>query len=145
MAGNNRDRNLAFQAAESALRAGEDHLRNNALKEVDFNDDPVSSTPGPNPGLVPQIKPTAARPDDEAGRVGYWRGYNWNVHSRQYGTDIDSTTERPRYAIEVMGAVQPGSVKFGVEPEPNTYRITARGVGSSGGAVVYLQSTYIKL
>ena len=27
MAGNERDRNLAFQAAEAALRVGEDHLR----------------------------------------------------------------------------------------------------------------------
>lgn len=145
MAGNNRDRNLAFQASESALRAAESYLRATALQEGDFNDDPTAGTAGTNPGLVAQIKPSTARPNDEPGKALYWRGYTWTVHSRQYGSDVANTAERPRYVVENMGTI-PGPSASGGKPLPdaNVYRITARGVGRSGAAVVYLQSTYIK-
>ncbi len=143
MSGNSRDRDIAFQAAEAALRTAEDYLVANAgLGEADFDDDPTSTTASGHPGLIGQVVPDSTT--DEPGRARYWRNYNWAVHSQSYPADIQNTSERPRYVIELLGSTGTVSRISGPRPEPNTYRITARGVGMSGSAVVYLQSTFIK-
>src|SRR5690606_23521558 len=80
MAGNSRDQNLAFQAAEAALRAGEQRLQGSLVPV--FN----NSTPG------------LRQPVDNPGSAAFWAAYGWageagtNAGSQQYGRDIDGVS-----------------------------------------------------
>lgn len=139
MAGNMRDRNIAFQSAEAALRAGEDLL-----------DLPVlPSFSGSVVGYWPDLnKPNALRP-----RPPIWTPQQWTANSVQIAADtIGGVTEQPRYAIEkiiVTGlAASKGS---GIDHESieraqdaEYYRITSRGLGITSDAEVVLQSTFAR-
>lgn len=131
MAGNVRDRSLAFQAAEAALREAEDFLGQAALPQFSNVN-----------GLL--------QPQDHAGRQATWDSHGWDTNSRQYTGSLEDengnalTAEPPRYVIEELPPVQaPGeSVRFGALPEVGVYRVTARGVGGTVDAVVILQTTF---
>lgn len=131
MSGNVRDRSLAFQAAEAALREAETFLGQAALPQ--FNN---------TGGLL--------QPVQHAGRQATWDSHNWAGNSRVYGgalVDEDGqnlTAEQPRYVIEELPPVQSpgGSARFGALPEVGVYRVTARGVGGTTDAVVILQTTF---
>ncbi len=143
MAGNARDRSLALQAAEAALRGAEDYVSDNAIMEEDCENDPGASTASGIAGCLSQIKPDSVDKDYDPGNVRFWRGHNWAVHSQTYDTTLEDTAAAPQYVIELMPPRIP--------PEPEdladkdqVYRLTARGFGLSGNAVVHLQGTYIK-
>lgn len=142
MATNTRDRNLAFQAAETALIAAETWMNGLATEPSPWAD----ATKGRY-----DFDPTAANPIWET--AGIWDGANVvaypctptdttpSVSSSCVGgtkTEISKVAKQPRYIVEKMGLAD-SSV-------PNTfaYRITARGTGSSNAAVVMLQSTYVR-
>lgn len=133
MAGNMLDLNIAFQAAEAALREGEDYL--NAATLPDFDDTNGLYQPAPgNSGDPPHWEVDAT-----------WTG----TASRQYTGNLDSANvtlaETPRYIIEELPAVvEPGSDEAADNPAPESgmYRITARAVGRNDTTVVILQSTY---
>lgn len=136
MAGNMQDRNLAFQAAEAALRAAERDL-NPALPAANFNNT------APNIGLL-----TAPNPD-HANNQAYWAGYPWDVNnSRQLNAGtLAGLTLQPRYVIEwIDPTVNPALTPCpapAVPPVPcDWYRITARGLGGSANAVVILQEFF---
>lgn len=143
MAGNRRDRELAFQAAESALRAGEAIL-----------------SPAPDDSVF--------KCPSDTGAAGY---YNADLRATTYGgcdtttlppwqafaeTDWASTTKtfaastgmtelaaQPRYIIEKVPFVMGGPTEAGAPLPPNPlYRVTAHGVGGTPNAVVILQSTF---
>lgn len=132
IAGNTRDTNLAFQSAESALRAGENVLNQNVLPTFDNS---VA-------GYRKQI-------DKMTG--DYWsKTYKWDDvaavggGSQQFKGALGGVIAVPRFVIEELNSedVQ-GSVKAGAQKNNFTYyRITARGMGQSQDAVVILQSTY---
>lgn len=133
MAGNMSNRNLAFQAAEAALRDAEYYLESITLPTFD----------GTN-GLYPV--PTV-------GGTPRWETINWSgIDSRTISGEntIDGVASPPRYIIEELAEVTssgPKSLKptrRGNPSKSKAYRITARGVGGDGSAVVILQSTYIK-
>lgn len=137
MANNARQRNLAFQSAEAALRAGETILENATL--------PVFDNAGTNLGLRQPIIPTID--------IGtFWLDrYCWIVktgcskaESQAYPGTLTEVSERPRYVIEELPRVTlpGGSVKFGALPDAGFYRVTARSLGGVADAVVILQSTY---
>lgn len=120
MAGNARDRNLAFQAAEAALRAGEDALREDtsvaaakdlktALVDLDLDPDP-----GQWDGAQPE--PTGSVEDFDRPQV---------PHDPVYYADP------PRQAR--VGITLPPQWRF-------AYPVTARGEGGTETAVVVLQS-----
>ncbi len=132
MMGNTQDRNVAFQAAEAAIRTGESDLL--ALVLPDFD--------GTN-GLWQPAAP---------GATPVWESVDWE----DVGNDVigyNGLDDAPgnlanataAYHIEEMPAVpcilcSQGS---GVPPdEPAVYRVTARGVGAAGNATVTLQTTY---
>lgn len=124
MAGNLRDRNLAFQAAESALRDGETFLQQASL--------PVFEDAN---GLL-YMRP-------RAGRVDYWNDY-FNGENYRIADPVPGVPNPPVYVIEEMPAI-PGtgdSVAFGPLPDVGVYRITARATGGTPDAVVILQTTY---
>ena len=125
MAGNYRDRTLAFQAAESALRDAEAFLQQANL--------PVFN--GSQPGLINLVA--------GSGSTEYWTNFDWTNNSQQASTSLSDLNSQARYVIEELPAIPAAteSQKFGALREQNVYKVTARATGGSGTAVVILQST----
>lgn len=138
MSGNMRNRNLAFQAAESALRAGE--LALFELLPPDANT-PVASTATFGCTNDP-VSPCPL--SDTSATSEVWSSANAVTYS---GTLVNLAAN-PQYLIEVL--TPSGVTHAGYEPGKAlnndnadcVYRITARGVGGTSTAVVILQSTY---
>jgi type IV pilus assembly protein PilX len=124
MAGNLRDSNLAFQAAERALREGEEFLRSPTLPPFT----------GANGLLVMH---------DQAGESAFWSTYNW-VGNGRTAAGLTEIASAPLYVIEELPAVPVagGSERFGPLPDIGFYRVTAQGVGGTADAVSILQTTY---
>lgn len=128
MASNMRDRNLAFQAAEAALRAAENAVLNNGI---------TAPSDGPPPGPM----------DDQ----------NWrNNAPRQLGAGAFSVapnaislagiSNQPLLFIEdlntnLLNCCPGGSVAVGC-PTCDDYRITTRAEGGTTDAVVVLESIF---
>lgn len=87
MAGNARDKDMALQAGEAALRDAEAFLMTPVLPA--FN--------GGTSGLIAF--------DRDAARASYWDddSYDWANDSRSYGgADIEGVASQPRYVIEEL-------------------------------------------
>lgn len=127
MAGNTRDRDLAFQAAEAALEdAGAvlASLRDPTTGAINTAFD------GTTAGYI------AYDPAGE-GDASYWTGYGWSSASQETAFTLDEddgyqVAEQPRYVIEKLPDVATSQ----------RFRVTARGVGSSANTVVILQVGY---
>lgn len=113
MASNFRDRNLAFQAAEAALREAEDILRN---------------TPPPLNMVIGAVQ----EPGDAA-------AYDWANDAEDYSGALAGLNEQPIYIIELVRAEGSDSMDF--IDDQGLYRVTARGRGGSSDAEVVLQTT----
>ncbi|MBK8817163.1 MAG: hypothetical protein IPN42_17405 [Methylococcaceae bacterium] len=132
MAGNMKDKNLAFQAAETALREGEA-----AITLLTFN-----CTNG-------RYFMRDANCDTFADALEVWDSINWSAaanppRSVQAATNLPGLAERPRFVIE---APMPGTSSCASLTEPcpaadirYNYRVTARAVGGSTNAVAIVQS-----
>ena len=126
MAGNMRDRNLAFQAAESALRDAENDIAVLPSRISGFTNFTVNC--GTNGlcynGAVNEYSPAI------------WTTANMTASpSVAYGsftsaTAIPNVSAQPRYIIEGL----PGAGVY--------YRITVRAQGINANTVVWLQSVY---
>lgn len=145
MTGNVRDRNLAFQAAESALALGENWL-NNLLNKPDPMDN--------NIGLYEPSTTTTPVWDSVD-----WTGTSVVAYPNTPGTTGSGSLGRiqaqPRYIIERVAegsnlgagstggsvAWKPGDESAG---QQTMYRITARGTGGTNAAVVMVQSTFLR-
>ena len=153
MASHMRERNLAFQAAESALRAGEAYLAANvptivcdsATDGIYDNSSPGSTTDCPaSKGWPSSAQSTHAYgPDNE----NFWKN-NTDVKTLGLGEtshQYDKLADKPKYIIEALAA---GAVGAGVSLEagipipsgPKYYKITAHGVGTDINAAVVTQS-----
>ena len=127
MAGNARDTDLAFQAAEAALRAGEEVLNSASLEEF-------TST-------SPAYLSVDTRMDT------YWRDtHDWSADAEAVTGTITGVSAAPRFVIEELSAIAAAgneSLK-GTAPLPDSsiFKVTARGVGGNPSTVVVLQSTY---
>ncbi len=125
MAGNYKDRNMAFQAAEAGLRAGESYLRTT----------PVLAVFDGSTGLY--LPTTSGLPR--------WKPDNWaSISSREYLGTLSGVTTAPRYIIEELLPVNEpgGSIEAGVAAESRYYRITSKAFGGTENAFVMLQTTY---
>jgi type IV pilus assembly protein PilX len=132
MAGNMRNKEIAFQAAEATLRAAERYIQNNVISTVAFDTDGSD-------GLYNH--------DD----VRIWENINWtDADSLEY-SDFGSynVATPPRFVIQhlsttgdsdkvVLDNIGEGTGGGNVE----TFLITARGTGTTNNAVVYIQSTW---
>jgi type IV pilus assembly protein PilX len=140
MAGNDRDRAIAFEAAEAALRDAERDVRVNLTPADPFDN---ACTDGL---CLPSTVATAN-----------WNSISWaGATSRIYGTRTGvgayplAVANPPRYIVELMDDVQAGAgSSAGGRPGSSTgnatpYRITARGWGRRPGTQVELQSVFIK-
>lgn len=131
MAGNMREVNIAFQAAEAALREGENFLTAATLPDFDGSGGLYLPAPGG----------TTQHWDVQAN----WSGTGSRVYSGSLDAGDVTLDAPPRYMIEELPAVPaPGGTQASDAPAPETgiYRITARAVGRNDTTVVILQSTY---
>lgn len=145
MAGNSRDRSLALQAAEAALRDAEADVEANLSADSSF----VTGCTG---GLCVPASMAAS------GAVSTlrWRSIAWTSaagQSRAYGSvtgaaALPDVAAQPRYIVELLPQLPPPSGQSAnlgsSSTAPQAFRITARGVGLRDTTVVILQSTYIK-
>ena len=124
MAGNLRDSNLAFQAAEAGLRDAEEFLQQATLPVFNGTD-----------GLLQR--------QDDAGLASFWKTYDWAGESAD-APAILGVAANPQYVIEELPPVpaEGDSLRFGALPDVGFYRVTARAVGGTTDAVSVLQITY---
>jgi type IV pilus assembly protein PilX len=134
MSGNMRDRNLAFQAAESALRAGETFLTSPTIPAFSCSN-----------GLY---RYNDVNCDGTFEDAYIWDSINWSSSgvavSYSNASNLASTSSAPAYLIEQMPAVPESgdSLETAVQRDSQYYRVTARGTGGTASAVVILQSIY---
>ncbi len=137
MAGNLRESDLTFNAAEAGLSSGEAFTRDENSKATYTLDG------AENGGLY---GPTDADPD-------YFDEDEWENRSRGAGTDLPYIVSQPEFIIRYLGdraqnqaaliniggygSGQPGKIV-------SNFRITSRGTGQTGDAFRYLQSYYGK-
>lgn len=143
MAGNARDRHLALQAAEAALRDAEADVEANLSADSPF----VEACTG---GLCVPASMVASGPVS----AQRWRTMTWgSANSRAYGSAtgaaaLPGLAAQPRYIVELLPVLPPAtgqSAHVGtVGTAAQAFRITARAVGQRDSTVVFLQSTYIK-
>ncbi|MBL0090750.1 MAG: pilus assembly protein PilX [Ideonella sp.] len=149
MAGNVRDRNVALQAAEAALRDAEQDVAANIEPTAAFGDACAA-------GLCLPPSMTASGPQSEP----KWKTLDWAAQARAYGSVTGATSlkgpdnhalaSQPRYFIELLPSVPPApgeSVSQGASNLPTrarAYRITVRATGVRDSTVVMLQSVYVK-
>ncbi|PKM11488.1 MAG: pilus assembly protein PilX [Gammaproteobacteria bacterium HGW-Gammaproteobacteria-3] len=128
MAGNMRNRNLAFQAAESALRDGERFLTQATL--------PNFTTTGAGGLYELTGTPPTARDD--------WSGFNKITYLPGDPAALGALAANPQYVIQRLPSFggSGDSLEAGVFTESEMYRVTARGVGGTADAVVVVQSNY---
>jgi len=141
MSGVMRDRTIAFQAAEAALRRGEQFFS------------PLVGTGAFN-GTGGQYGPNDAEPD-------FFASTTWGTtNSISYTDAITNVTtpsafpdvaEQPRYILHYMADIAGNNTSlnmggYGQQKLNNVsdFVITARGVGPSGNSVVILQAYYGK-
>ena len=124
MSGNAQDRDSAFQAAEAALRAGEQVLTGATLPAF------ASGT-----AYTPKIA--------QGTLTTYWIStHPWSTQSVAAWQPA-GTFAAPRYVIEEVGTqAAGGGLGIGAVASSGVYRITARGVGRSSNTIVILQSVY---
>jgi len=143
MAGNLRDHNKAFQAAESALREAEAFIETQANNEVSpFVPLNLSGAPfrGTSPG-----EPDENDPDCVNGFCRETNPLQSEIFPNVNGTKLTATTgisdidKEPEYIIELIHAERSS---FDLDAVYATFRITALAWGGDSGSAVRLQSTY---
>ena len=143
MAGNMRDRNIAFQTTESGLRLAEGTV------------DSLVANPFSGNGLWEDLNvPGAPRTPVSTWQAEQWLAVNNNIVNA-LETNAPGLVNNPRYVIEKMSlpigevaaadgsAIGIGSINQGNQvPEPDYFRITSRALGGTDTTEVVLQSTY---
>lgn len=138
MAGGSRESNIAFQAAEAALRDAEARIETTTSIADDFD----GTTAG-------QLSETDAEPNYSA--AGSWGG-----GSIAYGPgDYPEVLAQPRFIVKHVGdvideatdrvdsiSVGGGGIDVSTTPTVSIFRVTARGTSRDGAASAVLQSYY---
>lgn len=142
MSGNWRDQNIALQAAEAALRAGETYL----APLADRPDQWTYPCAAPPCEVFDALSDTRPTEDGLLSRDAEDRS-EWIANATPYGETLTGVRTPPLYLIEHSAYVRDHLVVgFGSVPETgrDQYRITARGTGQSGVSVSMLQTHYLK-
>ncbi len=128
MASNSRDQNLAFQAAEAALRGGEVAL--NSFEMSDFNG--TNGLYGVASDVLDNYRPSSTWSEDSSVEF-------------DSGISSDLINTEPRYYIKYVKDVS-HDINISNNPAPPTsyFIITARGTGAQDTSQVYLRSSFAK-
>lgn len=136
MSANNKDRHVALQSAEAALRDAEDHLNNTGGLSTSMTDACTGGYCTSTSSLTRPLSTIETQVFDVAGKYIAYAG------------DVAPARTQPRYIIQFLNYVTPEDVidlnyvaQLG---DPEMYRITAIGYGALDGTRVLLQVTYIK-
>jgi len=152
MIGNTKDRELAMQAAEAALRDAE--------RDIEANLDATSAfVEGCAGGLCIPPSDTASGPTS----APLWQTIDWASKSRAYGSRTaapallgpanTALATQPRYFIERLPTLPPrsgedacvgGGCSNVAVDRARAYRITVRASGVRSATEVMLQSVYVK-
>lgn len=122
MAGNLRDRNAAFQSAETALRAGENEVDTTIVT-------PMGS------GYYDSSEGQPPPADSNLGKETFWTAASSVTISA-----VSGTAAAPAYMIERR--VSSDNLSGGEAKTKEIFLVTARGVGTSMNSAVVLQSTF---
>lgn len=141
MANNTKDRNLAFQAAESALLTGENWINAQLSLQGLF--------PNTSNGLyLPANTSTDGKPVWD---TVSWSGSNIVVYPNEPGVAITTAILRqlgtqPKYIIEELGPMPDDSDSLSLSNKTSriAYRVSARGTGGTNMSLVMVQSTYTR-
>jgi type IV pilus assembly protein PilX len=131
MTGNARDRNIAFQAAEGGLTAGEAVVDENLV-------------------IIAPVCPSAVCSGDRevfpANSVIYFDETGWTTNTILTTAMALSKKSQPRYIVEELPLYRPddgsGVDGIGSVTEIVPYRITSRGVGLTAESTAIIQSFY---
>lgn len=139
MAGNMRDRNIAFQAAEAGLREGEDYLEDH-LSTLSFD--------GTTTGLYRNL----SDPGNNSEPVDQWSSSDWSSATAiTSGLTLQPMgASEPLYLIEKLDVVlaagaDGGAIDYASQLEAEEvefFRLTSRGLGLSTNSQAIVQSTY---
>lgn len=140
MAANSRNHDLAFQAAEAALREGILEVQNGTIT-------PTSGFTSACPGGLCLPSTTGI---DNATAVFPFGQTTPSASAMTYsGTALSSVANQPQYIVELLPdtAIPPGNSLGGGRTNPSgtatPYRITARGWGMTAEAQATTQATYL--
>ena len=145
MAGNMRDQNLAFQAAEAGLRDAEA-----LLDPTNLTDRPLTCSTAPCNCTTVSCKVWERNKyvaTDFTKQIDSW----WTANGQELGTagtqDIAETVQDPRYVIQELefkpDELGPPSYN-NINPGRQYYRITSRGKGGTDTATAVLETTYTR-
>jgi type IV pilus assembly protein PilX len=133
MAGNTRQRNLAFQSAEAYIREAETVLARASLPSFD--------------GTVTGYRDAFAEATSGEMLDYCWTGEESGCQSASSaeGIRLAQLAAPCRFVVEELRLAAPaagGSVKLGPIEATSLYRVTARGVGGTADAIAILQILY---
>jgi type IV pilus assembly protein PilX len=140
IAGNTRDKDVAFQSAEAGLRAGE-----TLLTGVGGLAPNVCTAPGmvfgaaPNAGLINNVGGGAGV---QYASTAYWLAQLWDAtDSRATSAAMTGAQAAARYVIEYVAG--PGSTTI-TQPSGTVmmFRVTAKGGGVTPGSISILQTNF---
>lgn len=165
MSSNVRDRHVAFQAAEAALRHAEREIESatfSTVDETDFFDykanngttvaqvctNGLCNCSDAQDNSCTAVADATVEADPDA--ADYWSNstidvWNTSTRHRTYAVEFTEVAAKPKYIIEFMNYIAPEGSPTGYDPvigDPEMFRITALGFGRSLNARVMLQSTY---
>ena len=141
MAGNMRDKALAFQASESGLINGERHSQNLLSLASPF----VANCTG---GLC--VPSSSATPVWEGPNVNWTTATNTFTYGGTVAaTNLGLVNAQPQYIVELLpeppkGVGESLSTGKGAGVTVEIFRVTSRGIGGSVNAPVMVQSVYKK-
>jgi len=142
MSGNEKDKHVAFEAAEAALVDAENFISTNIITVGNFDTDGSD-------GLYDDS-------NEEVWKMIDWKGNDGsNNNEALVHSSFDSTYKvktSPKYIIEYYDSVLDSSDTTNLDNygagvgagQTELFRVTARGTGTSDNAVVILQSTFGK-
>lgn len=152
MAANQRDRQMAFDAAEAALYAAEQDITDNVITLAGFDDDGAD-------GLYADDADLDGDGDVDADDEAIWRHIDWtgtaagnDNEARTYTGFSGDVASSPAYVIRHEGTVAAAEDQLNVgnygegtgAGETDLFEITVRATGGSDSAAVILQSTFGK-
>ncbi len=138
MAAHSYDRNLAFQAAETALRIGEAYVEAN--KPIPSYDDTDDSCPADFAAINNCNNGVCPPPDKDCESRWEVTEFNGWIDAE---VSLTLTSNAPQYFIEYLGNTFPCSDGSPSDPmNCKRYRITARSSPGQGRATVILQSVF---
>jgi type IV pilus assembly protein PilX len=139
MAGNLRDRNIALQAAETALRQGEAALMNRCINT--FSGSGAYDVEGNSSAQRLFVEGAASVAWTDLNSFSF-DDFDAACSAPAENADLFQSSDPPRYFVERQPPISGPSLEVGVAKTIEVFKVTSRGVGGSDAAVVVLQSSF---